>query len=61
MNTALGIVTLLNALVPGIAQIIILVKRNDGTISVMPLLDEADAKFSENLKQIADWMKAHPV
>ena len=60
MGTALAIIQLLNAAAPGIAQLILLIKRNDGSFAVMPLLDEADAKFTENIKQASDWLKAHP-
>ena len=57
---ALNIVNLLNAATPGIAQLILLIKNNDGTISVPVLLDQADAKFAENIKAATEWMKAHP-
>ena len=59
MELALGIVTLLNAAAPGIAQLILMIKKNDGTVSVVAMLDEADAKYTDNMKQAADWLKAH--
>lgn len=60
METALAIVQLLNAAAPGIAQLVLLIKRKDGTLQVMTLLDEADAKFDANIKQATDWLKANP-
>jgi hypothetical protein len=60
MNTALAIVQLLNAAAPGVAEIILLIKKQDGTISVGVLLDEADAQFDANMQQIKDWQAAHP-
>jgi hypothetical protein len=60
MNKALAIVQLLNEAVPGIAQLVILIRNQDGTITVGALLDQADTQYDDNLKQIADWMKSHP-
>ena len=60
MELALGIVQLLNAAAPGIANIIMLIRRKDGTISVGVLLDEADKQFADNLGQAAAWFAAHP-
>ena len=59
--TVINIVNLLNTAVPGIASLIMMIKNSDGTISIPVLLDQADAKFAENLKEATDWMKAHPV
>jgi len=53
MNTALAIVNLLNDATPGIANLILLIKNQDGTISVGAILDQADAAFDANLKQIS--------
>jgi hypothetical protein len=60
MESALQIMTLLNAAAPGIAQLVMLIKGKDGTISVVAMCDEADAGFDANIKQVSDWMKAHP-
>lgn len=60
MELALAIVQLLNAAAPGIAQLMIMIRRKDGTISVMSLLDEADAQFDKNIGQAAAWLSAHP-
>jgi hypothetical protein len=60
MKLALSIVDLLNAAVPDIAQLILLIRNQDGTVTVGALLDSADAQFAANLQQAADWMKAHP-
>lgn len=60
MELALAVVNLLNAAAPGIANLILLIRSNDGTITVAQLLDEADAKFEQNIKQASEWLKAHP-
>lgn len=59
MNFALGLIGLFNAVEPGIAQLVVLLKHKDGTVSVVTTLDEADATATSNLKQIADWMASH--
>jgi hypothetical protein len=60
MELALALLTLINSAAPGIAQLILLIKRNDGSVSVVTLLDEADEQFDKNIKQAGDWLKAHP-
>jgi hypothetical protein len=60
MELALSIVQLLNAATPGIAQLVLLIRRKDGTITIGALLDEADAQFDQNIKQASEWLKAHP-
>ncbi len=60
MTTALAIVQLLNAVAPNIASLILLIRKKDGTIAVMPLLDEADATFDKNIADATAWLKAHP-
>jgi hypothetical protein len=59
MATALMIVNLLNAATPGIAQLILLIRNKDGTISVGALLDQADAQFDKNIAQASEWLAAH--
>lgn len=59
MTTALLIAQLLNASTPAIAEIILLIKKSDGTIAILPMLDQADSKFQENLQQAAKWLEAH--
>jgi hypothetical protein len=60
MELALALVSLLNAAAPGIASLILLIRRKDGTISVVSMLDEADAQFDANIKQASEWLKSHP-
>ena len=59
METALALLTLFNAASPGIASLILLIKRDDGKISVVALLDEADAKFSDNISKAKKWLESH--
>ena len=60
MENIINILNLLNAASPGIAQLILLIKQKDGTISVVAMLDQADAQFSENLQQAKDWLASNP-
>lgn len=59
METALAIVQLMNAATPGIAQLILLIKKKDGTVTVAAMLDEADSKFQSNIEQAKAWLQAH--
>ena len=59
LATILNIISLFNAVEPNIAQLILLIRNADGTLSVPVILDQADAKFNDNLKQATDWLKAH--
>lgn len=60
MGFAMTLLSLFNAAEPGIATILMLIRRTDGTVVIVPFLDEASATFSGNLAQAADWFKAHP-
>lgn len=59
METALAIVQLMNAATPGIAQLILLIKKKDGTVTVAAMLDEADAAFDKNIQQAKQWLAEH--
>jgi hypothetical protein len=58
ITTTTNIINLVNAALPGI---LLLIKRKDGSLSVGILLDEADANFDRNIKQVTDWFKDHPL
>jgi hypothetical protein len=60
METALAIVNLFNAAAPGIANLILLIRNKDGSITVAQMLDQADSKFDANIKEASDWFKTHP-
>lgn len=51
---ALAIVNALNAASPGIANVITLIRNDDGSISVLVMLDKADAQFDANLKMLME-------
>jgi hypothetical protein len=59
MDQALKIVELLNAATPGIATLVMIIRRKDGTVTVAALLDEADAKFDDNINKAREWLSAH--
>jgi hypothetical protein len=54
------IFTLLNAAIPGIESLYMLVKKKDGTVGVITMLDENDARFNQNIKDAEAWLAAHP-
>lgn len=60
IDTAISIVNLLNLAAPGIAELILLIRRKDGGVAILPLLNEADAAFSDNIKKALDWQAANP-
>lgn len=60
MQLALAIAQILNVAAPGIAELILMIKKPDGTISIISLLDQADAQFDTNIKAAKDWLAAHP-
>ena len=49
VDLVLAIVNALNNAVPGIASIITIIRNQDGTVSVLEVLDKADAQFDANL------------
>lgn len=61
MGAAIALVQLFNAAAPGIAQLVTVIARKDGTITVAAILNEADAQFDANLKQAADYFKSQAV
>ncbi len=60
MELALSIATIINALAPSIASVLLMVKKTDGTITLIPILDQADARFVDNIRQATDWLNSHP-
>jgi hypothetical protein len=59
MELALSLIALFNAAAPGIATLLMVIKKKDGTISVVQILDEADVTFNANIQQASDWLKSH--
>lgn len=60
MDLALALLTLFNTMTPGIAELIILIRKKDGGLSVVSLLDEGDADFDASIKKAREWLEAHP-
>lgn len=50
-----NILALLNVLLPAGAQVLTMILHKDGTTTAVVYLDEADAAFAANQKQIQDW------
>ncbi|MDZ4242175.1 MAG: hypothetical protein U1D99_05050 [Candidatus Omnitrophota bacterium] len=57
MDTAIKVVNLINAAAPGVASLIVLLRRKDGKISVMTFLDEAEDGFDENINRAKDFLQ----
>ena len=55
MNTALLIARILAASSDEVVELILLLRKKDGTVAVMPILDEADEQFEANLEKIRKW------
>jgi hypothetical protein len=60
LGNILNVMSLLNTALPAVESLIVMIKRKDGGVSVVSLLDEADAGVDANLEQIAEWRKEHP-
>lgn len=58
MNTIQILLTLLNAAVPEVGNLIIAIKEN-GSLSVVTILDKADAGFQANVDALTAWQKAN--
>lgn len=55
----LALLQLLNAASPVIGSLIVAIKHTDGSLSATVILDQADANFAANQKQVSDWLAAH--
>lgn len=55
VQNALDIINMVNAGMSTAASLIVLIRRDDGSIAVPVLLDEADKNFDENLKLAQEW------
>ncbi len=55
-----ALLQLFNAAAPTIGSLILLIRHKDGTLSATAILDETDAQFAANQKQITDWLAQHP-
>jgi len=51
----LTILRLLKRFSPQILELILIIKKKDGSVTVIPVLDEADKKFRENIRKIREW------
>lgn len=58
MDLALAIATLLNTAAPGVAQVVMMIKETNGTITIMPLLDEANTNFNADITKGHAWLAA---
>ena len=55
------ILSLLDTAIPAIGSLVVMIRGTNGTTSAVVYLDQADAQFAANLKQVSDWLAAHPV
>lgn len=55
--TAIAIIEAINVGLPIAAELILLIKKKDGTYSVVMCLDEADENFEEAKNNALEWFK----
>jgi len=55
MELALLIARLLAETGPEVVELILLIRKGDGTIAVLPILNEADEQFNSNIEKIKEW------
>jgi hypothetical protein len=55
MSGALELFQLLNTAMPGVIELVGLIRRKDGSVSIVALLDEADAQFEQNMTTFKEW------
>jgi len=60
IQTALDILNLANAAIPGILKLINLIQSAEGSMTVAQLREQAGAVFAFNHDQIAEWKRKHP-
>ena len=60
VETAISVVNMFNATAPGVANLVLLIKRKDGNIDVMPILDEADDNFTDTIDTARTWLQDNP-
>lgn len=59
MGSLAAILGIINLTEPLVANIIVAIKNKTGGTSLIVYLDEADAQFDANIKQVQDWLAAH--
>jgi hypothetical protein len=56
LDTAINIIGLINAGLPAAAQLVLMLRRTDGTFLI---LDSAEAQFEANLAQAQAWLEEY--
>ena len=59
LSLALTVLQIANVATPMIAEWIMLIRRKDGTVSLISMLEEGSTQFDANIKQATDWLKTH--
>lgn len=57
LDFTIDLAKILNLTLPVAADIIMLVRRKDGTVAIIPLLDETSEKFSEDIVRATEYLK----
>lgn len=52
-----AILQILNLALPAVSTLIVAIRGQNGGVSAIVYLDQADANFAANQQQIADWLK----
>lgn len=59
VDAAIAAMNTFNAVAPGIANLILMIRHPDGTISVATVLDKASDTFAQDVKTAEDWLASH--
>jgi hypothetical protein len=61
MGSFLAIIQVINAAEPLLVKLVgLLIQKPDGTYDAVAVLDQAEAQNATNIKQVSDWLAAHP-
>lgn len=59
METALALVQLFNLASPAVADLVLMIRKKDGGVTIVALLDEASAQYQDNINKAQDWLALH--
>ncbi len=60
MDLITQILALVNAATPGVVSLSgLLLRKQDGTLSIIAILDETDAQYDDNIKKAQEWLAEH--
>jgi hypothetical protein len=60
MELALLLMGIISKVTPQIVDIITIIRKKDGSITLLPMLDENDAHFKKNIEDMAKFLESLP-